>query len=100
MRGKDEFVTAPIKVSETKTRYGPDSKGSKETTYITYQRSRARPLTNNYEEEDNKGFYVSERRTEKYSNDNGKENKVVTVEKTTSDGGKTREVRRFYTSNK
>lgn len=97
---KDEFVTAPIKVSETKTRYGPDTKASKETTYITYQRSRARPLTDNYEEKDNKVFTVSEKRNEKYTNDNGKEKKYVTVEKTTSDGGNKREVRRFYASNK
>ena len=97
---KDEFVTAPIKVSETKTRYGPESKASKETTYITYQRSRARPITDNYDEKDNKVFVVSEKRNEKYTNDNGNEKKYVTVEKTTSDGGNRREVRRFYASNK
>ena len=97
---KDEFVTAPIKVSETKTRYGPESKASKETTYITYQRSRARPITDNYDQKDNKVFVVSEKRNEKYTNDNGNEKKYVTVEKTTSDGGNRREVRRFYASNK
>ena len=95
---KDEFVTVPIKVSETKTRYGPESKGSKEITYTTYQRSRARPLDNNYEEKDNKVFVVSEKRTEKYTNDNGNEKKYVTVEKTNSDGGKSRGIRRFYAS--
>ena len=94
---KDEFVTVPVKVSETKTRYGPETKGTKETTYITYQRSRARPITDNNDEKDNKVFVVSEKRSEKYTNDNGNENRVVTVEKTTSDGGKRR---RFYASNK
>jgi hypothetical protein len=97
---KDEFVTAPIKVSEKKTRYGPETKAEKETTYITYQRSRARPITDNYDEKDNKVFVVSEKRSEKYTNDNGNERKYVTVEKTTSDGGKRRDVRRFYASNK
>ena len=97
---KDEFVTAPIKVSETKTRYGPESKTSKEVTYTTYQRSRARPLNDNYEEKDNKVFVVSEKRNEKYTNDNGNEKKYVTVEKTTTDGGNRRGIRSFYKSNK
>ena len=97
---KDEFVTVPIKVSENKTRYGPESKASKETTYITYQRSRARPISDNYDEKDNKVFVVSEKRNEKYTNENGNEKKYVTVEKTTSDGGNRREVRRYYASNK
>ena len=47
---QDEFVTAPIKVSETKTRYGPETKTSKEITYTTYQKSRARPITDNCDE--------------------------------------------------
>ena len=94
---KDEFVTVPVKVKETQTRYGPETKGTKETTYITYQRSRARPITDNNDEKDNKAYFVSEKRSEKYTNDNGNEKRVVTVEKTTSDGGKRR---RFYASNK
>ena len=94
---KDEFVTAPIKVSETKTRYGPETKTSKEITYTTYQKSRARPITDNSDE---KVYVVSEKRNERYTNDNGNEKKYVTVEKTTSDGGNRREVRRFYASNK
>jgi hypothetical protein len=95
---KDEFVTAPIKVSETKTKYGPETKTSKEVTYTTYQRSRARPITDNYEEKDNKVFVVSEKRNEKYTNDNGNEKKIVTVEKTTSDGGNRKGIRSFYKS--
>ena len=94
---QDEFVTAPIKVNETKTRYGPETKTSKEITYTTYQKSRARPITDNCDE---KVYVVSEKRNEKYTNDNGNEKKYVTVEKTTSDGGNRREVRRFYASNK
>jgi hypothetical protein len=46
----------------------------------------------------NDGFVVTEKRSEKYSNENGKEKKEVTVEKTTADGTKRREVRRFYGS--
>lgn len=95
---KDEFVTVPIKVTEKRTRYGPDSQTSKQVTYTTYQPSRAKPLTNNYVDDDNNACVVSEKRCEKYVNDNGREKKEVTVEKTTADGTKKREYRRFFGS--
>ncbi len=88
----------PLKVTETKTRYGPDSKSSKEVTYTTYQQSRAKPITDNYRDKDNKVYVVSEKRSEKYTNDNGNVKKNVTVEKTVSDGSGKREYRRFYGS--
>ena len=95
---EEGFVTVPIKVSEKTTAYGPDKKSSKEVTYTTYQKTRAKPITDNYEEKDNKVFVVSEKRTEKYSNDNGKEKKYVTIEKKVADGPKTTGYRRFYAS--
>ena len=73
----DSFGADATAVPETKTRFGAPL--------------RARGKGND-------GFVVSEKRSEKYSNDNGKEQKVVTVEKTTADGTKRREVRRFYGS--
>lgn len=96
----EEFVTVPLKVTEIKTRYGPDSKTSKQVTYTTYQPTRAKPITDNYIDEDNDDFVVSEKRSEKYVNDNGKEKKEVTVETTTADGTKKREYRRFYAGKK
>jgi hypothetical protein len=97
---KEDFVTVPLKVTEVKTRYGPDSKTSKQVTYTTYQPGRAKPITDNYVDEDNDVFVVSEKRSEKYVNDNGKEKKEVTVETTTADGTKKREYRRFYAGKK
>lgn len=96
--GGNDYVTVPLKVTETKTRYGPDSKSSKEVTYTTYQQSRAKPITDSYRDKDNKVYVVSEKRSEKYTNDNGNVKKNVTVEKTVSDGSGKREYRRFYGS--
>lgn len=94
---KDGYVTVPLKVSEAKKRYGPDVKSSKQVTYITYQPGRAKPINDNNVDKKNDVFVVSEKRTEKYSNNNGNEKKCVTVEKTVDDGKK-RQFRRFQAS--
>lgn len=94
---KDGYVTVPLKVSESNERIGHDKKSSKQVTYITYQPGRAKPITDNYVDKDNDVFVVSEKRTEKYSNNNGNEKTSVTVEKTVDDGKK-RQYRRFQAS--
>lgn len=99
---EEGYVTVPIRVNDTSTNYGLDKKSSKDVTYITYQRTRPKPLSNaeNYVEKDNKVFTVSEKRTEKYSNNNGNEQRTVTIEKNVNDVPQTRGYRRFYASKK
>ena len=94
---QDVYTTAPLKVIETKTRFGhrnegsgPETKSSKQVTYTNYQQSRARPIeeVGFNKDKNNDVFVVSESRKEKYSNDNGKRQRYVVVEKTMSDGTK------------
>ena len=95
---QDVYTTAPLKVIETKTRFGHrnqkngglETKSSKEVTYTNYQQSRARPIEEvGYNDNKNKDVYVvSESRNEKYSNENGKRQRYVVIEKTMSDGTK------------
>ncbi len=95
-------VNQPIKLTTKKTRYDGlscskgDSFGADATAVPETKTRFGAPLR--ARGKGNDGFVVSEKRSEKYSNDNGKEQKVVTVEKTTADGTKRREVRRFYGS--
>ena len=88
---EEGYVTRPLKVIESTSRYGPETKTTKSVTYATYQESRLKPDSDN-------SNVVSEKRTEKYSNNNGNEKKEVAVEKTTDDGTKKRVFRRFHGS--
>ena len=92
-------VNPPIKLTTKKTRYDGLS-CSKGVSFGTEGLPLPEPKTRFGAQprgrgKGNDGFVVSEKRSEKYSNENGKEQKVVTVEKTTADGTKRREVRRF-----